>query len=137
MIDAYKRCIVSKSDQYGDWADKHQQSIDELMKLLPHGSGIDGDTTLEIDQCSPKQIVLASSFHVMDDNGMYSIRRVLLDGFDINHSNAHCVASLSLSITRLPGRKTRAQPGPAHAPYSGPVRSLGVVANEQAPCAAR
>lgn len=45
---------------------------DAIMCDAPSGSGIDCGTTLCEDKCTPTRLVLACSFHHMNDVGMYS-----------------------------------------------------------------
>lgn len=49
------------------WEDK----ILWLKDKLPSGSGFDSDTTINIDKSKKNKIVLETSFHHMDENGMY------------------------------------------------------------------
>jgi len=71
--------ITARNNAYAagnDWWRKHQEVIDQLIDMLPHGSGIDGKTELLLDECKPydkpvKRIVIASSYHAMNDDGYY------------------------------------------------------------------
>jgi len=51
--------------------DKHEDRLTELINMLPHGSGIDGETKLNYDKSRAKQIVIDSGYHFMDENGFY------------------------------------------------------------------
>lgn len=71
-IDARNRCYATGNE----WWKKHDEVIDQLIDLLPHGSGIDGTTKLLLDECKPydkpvKRIVIASEYHAMNDVGYY------------------------------------------------------------------
>jgi hypothetical protein len=69
LLIAYDNCVKSGND----WADKHEERIEELCKdNLPHGSGIDGEEiTLDMGDSQPNRLVFHSSYHYMDENGMY------------------------------------------------------------------
>ena len=69
LIHAFNEAIRRSED----WTDDY--GINQLIELLPHGSGIDGKTELNWELCgytegeSPKrikQIVIDSHFHHMD-----------------------------------------------------------------------
>lgn len=56
-----------------NWQDRHESSIETIIKEnLPSGSGIDGETTIDYEKSKPDRIVIDSSYHVMDENGMYA-----------------------------------------------------------------
>ena len=65
---ARKNCIDSGNEV---WKDKHTDTLDELEKLLPSGSGIDTGTTIDRDKTTNEKIVLKTSYHHMDGNGSY------------------------------------------------------------------
>jgi len=67
-ISARQNCVVSNNEE---WEIKHGEAIRQLLELLPHGSGIDGETTLDYDKSNRDRIVLLSEFHTMDGNGFY------------------------------------------------------------------
>lgn len=55
-----------------DFAAKHNETLDNIEKdLLPSGSGIDCGTTIDRDKSNDDVIVLNTSFHHMNDAGMY------------------------------------------------------------------
>jgi hypothetical protein len=54
-----------------EWLDKHEDRIEQLVKELPSGSGIDCGTKLVREKCTPHKLVFAVSFHHMNDVGMY------------------------------------------------------------------
>jgi hypothetical protein len=71
-IDARNRCYENGND----WYKTHDDVIDQLIDLLPHGSGVDANTQLLLDECKPydkpiRKIVIASSYHAMNENGYY------------------------------------------------------------------
>lgn len=63
-VAAYFNCINSKNT---DWKNKWEEKINScLLEILPHGSGIDSDWSIEI---SPNFITLSNSYHCMNDSG--------------------------------------------------------------------
>ena len=70
-IAQLSNCIASNNSE---WQRKTEIRLEYLAKqYLPSGSGFDCGTKLDIDAClrDPSKIVLQTSFHHMDDNGMY------------------------------------------------------------------
>lgn len=45
--------------------------VQQLESFLPHGSGIDSGTKIDLDKSKPDKIVLKFDFHHMDENGFY------------------------------------------------------------------
>jgi hypothetical protein len=62
-----------KHDANGDhWFAIHTESIDNLVKEhMPSGSGFDSGTTLDLDKSTSEKLVFTTSFHHMNDVGMY------------------------------------------------------------------
>ena len=68
LVDAYHRC----EDSGNMWQVKHRDNIEALAKnLLPHGSGYDSGTTVNIMKSRRDRLVLHTSFHHMNENGFY------------------------------------------------------------------
>ncbi len=68
-VDAYKNCVKMGNKE---WENKHIETIKYLQDELPHGSGIDSGTKIDVDKCKSDRIVLTTSYHHMDENGFYS-----------------------------------------------------------------
>ena len=74
-----------------EWGPKWLGRIEDIAEnLLPSGSGFDNGTTVDLDRSSEKRIVLSTSFHHMNDSGMYDgwtdhdiIVTPAFDGFDL------------------------------------------------------
>lgn len=90
LIAARLNCIKNKND---NWQDAHEYSIEEIIKEhLPQGSGIDGETAIDYGKSKPDRIVINSSYHVMNENGLYAgwidykviITPSLQFGFELN-----------------------------------------------------
>jgi len=54
-----------------EWVDKHTVYIDEILKALPHGSGIDAGMQINYDLSTDTKIVFNFSWHHMDEHGYY------------------------------------------------------------------
>jgi len=67
-VNAYQNCIKSGNL---DWVDKHKKHIEKLDKELPHGSGLDGNNYINIDECKDNKVVIYACYHHMNENGMY------------------------------------------------------------------
>ena len=67
-IQALKNC---KESNNLTWIENHSKVIDKIVKLFPHGSGINYDYYLDIDKCNDSKIVFSNSFDTMTDTGFY------------------------------------------------------------------
>ena len=68
LIQAYNNAVLSLNTE---WKYKHLESIEEICKALPHGSGIDGKCELQIENCKRDKLVFFVEFHHIDENGYY------------------------------------------------------------------
>jgi hypothetical protein len=69
LVAARLNCIESGNVE---WRDKHEDAIDQLVKnRLPSGSGFDNGTTIDLDASNGEKLVFVTSFHHMNDGGMY------------------------------------------------------------------
>ncbi len=53
-----------------EWQEKHTETLEQLILLLPHGSGIDSDW-YQLDTDPKKCLKFSNSYHVMNENGYY------------------------------------------------------------------
>jgi len=67
-IDARRNCIARNSVE---WEERHEETIDQLAGFLPHGSGVDCGCKIDLDASTGEKIVINTSFHHMNENGMY------------------------------------------------------------------
>jgi len=67
-VQAMKNCEKSGNDE---WCSKHSDALDNLEGYLPSGSGLDSGTGIDKDRTTPNKIVLESTYHCMNENGMY------------------------------------------------------------------
>lgn len=67
-LEARENCRKANNQE---WLIKHEDAAREAVSMLPHGSGIDGDTVLDLDASKPDRLVIHLSFHHMDSNGFY------------------------------------------------------------------
>lgn len=69
LVQARQNCINSGN---AEWLAKHEERIVALVKEhMPSGSGIDSGVDIELDECTENKIVFYTSFHHMNDGGMY------------------------------------------------------------------
>ena len=67
-VTAMANCLVAGNEH---WYGNHALVIDEVVRTAPHGSGIDAGIQLLHDKSKTDRLVIAFSFHHMDDNGSY------------------------------------------------------------------
>ena len=54
------------------WFDTFSKELNDLLSnYLPHGSGIDGETAVCPSRSKDDRIVIASNYHLMNENGFY------------------------------------------------------------------
>jgi len=55
-----------------EWIDKHEQAIESLViGYMPHGSGIDNGTFIDIVNSTPNKLIFTFGYHHMNENGYY------------------------------------------------------------------
>lgn len=55
-----------------EWEQKHGERIKQILRTdFPHGSGFDHGCHLDFDKSTGERLVIVTSFHHMDENGMY------------------------------------------------------------------
>lgn len=68
-VQARLNCIKSGNSE---WRDRHEEAIMEVMRdTAPRGSGIDNGTDIDLDASSGEKLVFTTSYHHMNDAGMY------------------------------------------------------------------
>lgn len=76
-----------------EWSRKHSAVLDEMVRaLMPSGSGFDNGTRFAWNVSKPNRLVFITSFHHMNDGGMYDgwtehtiiVTPDLASGFDIH-----------------------------------------------------
>ena len=88
-IDAFHRCAETDN---AEWYEKHLDAILAMVDYLPHGSGIDGDTRIDLERSNGNKIIITSQYHAMDDNGYYdgwidftiTVKPSLMFGIELN-----------------------------------------------------
>ena len=69
LVDAYKRCDETDNST---WKVNHAESIGDICyNHLPHGSGFDNGSHVDLGTSKPDRLVICTSYHHMDENGMY------------------------------------------------------------------
>lgn len=66
-LGAKRRCEAQPGNE---WTERWQERIDQLLEGFPSGSGYDKGTQLD-ESSEPERLVFNTSFHHMDDGGMY------------------------------------------------------------------
>lgn len=70
LLNARARC--ANDGDKTEWFQKHSERIEALVKKhFPSGAGFDNGTKINIDNSSDETLVFHTSFHHMDENGMY------------------------------------------------------------------
>jgi len=68
------------------YIEKHENSLEECIKLLPHGSGFDSSIEIDYDNTNRKKITFNAPYHCMNENGYYEgwldIKIVIIPSFD-------------------------------------------------------
>ena len=69
LISARANCIKHKNLE---WFEKHEDTILNIVKdKFPSGSGFDSGTEIDLKSSTPEKLVFGTSFHHMNENGMY------------------------------------------------------------------
>ena len=69
LVNAYHNCVKSNNTT---WINNHEDSINEMCKLLPHGSGIDGKCQIQLENCKNDKLCFFVEFHHMNNTGYYT-----------------------------------------------------------------
>jgi hypothetical protein len=70
-VGAVIRCRAAPG-QYGDWESRHASRLETATKdYMPSGSGFDSGTTIDLDASTADKLVFSTSYHHMNDVGMY------------------------------------------------------------------
>ena len=71
-IRAYENCSNSDHENHREWKLKHAARLGELVhEHMPSGSGVDNGTSLNLEKSSGEKLVFETSYHHMNDAGMY------------------------------------------------------------------
>ena len=65
---ARKRCIKLENKE---WEEKHTETIEELLRELPHGSGLDGGWSFDGWKSNSNLLIFHTVFHSINENGYY------------------------------------------------------------------
>ena len=89
LCEAMKNCRATQNTY---WEEKHLARLHEIAAAyLPHGSGIDGQTTVDIEKSGRSRIILYSEYHAMNEVGFYdgwidfkvTVKPDLVTGLDV------------------------------------------------------
>lgn len=67
-IDARENCRKSGNTE---WFERHSDTIDEIMKTAPSGSGIDSGTKIDMERSTGDKLIFTFGYHHMDESGYY------------------------------------------------------------------
>ena len=67
-LSAYLNCVESGNEE---WEVRHRERLEDFEHHLPSGSGFDSGSRLDIERSRPDRLVITTSFHHMNDSGMY------------------------------------------------------------------
>jgi len=67
-LNAYQNC--RKWDNEAG-AEIHHQALFQMLDELPHGSGIDGATSMDFEKSTPNRLIFHIEYHYMNENGFY------------------------------------------------------------------
>ncbi len=93
-LEAIANC--RKSDNM-EWEEKHAQRLEKLCaEHLPSGSGLDNGSHLDLAKSNSEKLVIAASFHHMDEHGFYdgwtrhtiTVKASLAHGIQVSVSGA-------------------------------------------------
>jgi hypothetical protein len=69
LVMARKACIDTDK---AEWRERHEERLLKLVRdHLPSGGGFDAGTKIDLDKSNGDKLVFTTSFHHMDENGMY------------------------------------------------------------------
>lgn len=70
---AQKLAAIRNCERSGnqEWLERHSVELLLLMHKMPSGSGFDAGTQLEMNESNHEKLVFTTSFHHMNDVGMY------------------------------------------------------------------
>jgi len=63
---AYQNCIKGNNDE---WRDIWEDAIIKIIDSLPHGSGINFDTTFDFINSKPDKLIIQSAYQYMNEGG--------------------------------------------------------------------
>lgn len=67
-VQARRNCAEHNNTE---WFEKWTDYIESMQSHLPHGSGFDCGTKIDLDASHAEKLVFTTSFHHMNDAGMY------------------------------------------------------------------
>jgi hypothetical protein len=70
-VGAIANC-KAEPQRYGNWLATHTDRAKSLVRNhMPSGSGLDNGVSIDLSTSSPERLVFHTSFHHMNDTGMY------------------------------------------------------------------
>lgn len=77
LVQARYNCMekvaIAHNENAAQWIDKHTDTIEQLVEdHMPHGSGYDSGTKIDLDASHGEKLVFDIAFHHMDEWGGYN-----------------------------------------------------------------
>lgn len=70
-VSKFARHFAAYKQVHPDYKRPHEDAIEEYIKELPHGSGIDSGIKFDWDKSTLNSLMFTFGFHHMDENGSY------------------------------------------------------------------
>lgn len=67
-FQAFKNCVACNNIE---WKDKHEDSINDMLELLPSGSGLDAGVKFDWVKSTKDKLFFNFGYHHMDEHGGY------------------------------------------------------------------
>lgn len=68
-LGAMENCLKTNNTH---WHVRHEQDAIDLVRAhMPHGSGIDNSTKIDLERSDPNRLVFSFGYHHMNEAGMY------------------------------------------------------------------
>jgi len=72
LYKAFSKTFEAWQRSMGGWREIYENDLDRLLDYLPHGSGIDVETLLDVKASKVNRLVFNSAYHVMNRDGFYT-----------------------------------------------------------------
>lgn len=68
LVNARLNCAKNNNHE---WFQMHTDNIKKLVRLLPHGSGFDNGTEIDLEKSTGEKLVFHTGYHHMNEDGFY------------------------------------------------------------------
>jgi hypothetical protein len=70
-VKSFANSFYSYSKVYSEFKDTHEEALEDMLRQLPSGSGLDSGVQFQWDESTAERLVFKCDFHHMDEHGMY------------------------------------------------------------------